>query len=120
MANFKPCAIKLENKNELKATTSNTKRFLAISSPASQAPVSSKLFWPGVAKDRPTNTATVNKELTLTRPSRAVTCILVVPLFRAFSNSSMGPSENMECPAIPTLGLFAGLQVQCRFLQNGF
>lgn len=46
--------------------------------PASQAERFSRLRWPGVVRERPTKTAIVKSELTLTRPSRAVTWTLVV------------------------------------------
>lgn len=66
-----------EKRKKLKDTTSNTRSFLATSMPASQAEFS-RLCWCGVVKDSPTNTAIVKSELTLTRPSRAVTWTLVV------------------------------------------
>lgn len=46
--------------------------------PASQEERFSKLRWPGVVRDRPTNTAIVKREFTLTSPSNAVTWTLVV------------------------------------------
>lgn len=46
--------------------------------PASQEERFSRLRWPGVVRDRPTNTAIVKREFTLTSPSNAVTWTLVV------------------------------------------
>ncbi|KAM0946994.1 hypothetical protein DsansV1_C08g0081421 [Dioscorea sansibarensis] len=78
IASFSPWAIRLENRKKLKATTSKTSRLRTTSGPASQAEVPSRLRWPGAVRERPTKTAIVKRELTLTRPSRAVTWMLVV------------------------------------------
>lgn len=78
IANLRPCATKEENRKKLNDTTSNTSSFLATSLPASQADRFSSDLWLGVVRDRPTNTAIVKRELTLTSPSRAVTWTLVV------------------------------------------
>uniref|UniRef100_A0A2P2K033 Uncharacterized protein MANES_S088000 n=1 Tax=Rhizophora mucronata TaxID=61149 RepID=A0A2P2K033_RHIMU len=78
MASFRPCAIREEKRKKLKETTSKTRRFLATSMPASQADRFSRLCWFGTATVSPTKTAIVKSEFTFTRPSRAVTCTLVV------------------------------------------
>lgn len=46
--------------------------------PASQTEEFSRLCCPGVVSESPTKTAIVKRELTLTRPSNAVTWTLVV------------------------------------------
>ncbi|OMP07965.1 hypothetical protein COLO4_06907 [Corchorus olitorius] len=78
MASFKPWATRDEKRKKLKETTSKTKSFFATSMSASQGARFSRLCWPGVVKERPTKTAMVKRELTLTRPSKAVTWTLVV------------------------------------------
>ena len=65
IANFKPYAIKLEK--ALNNGTSKTRRLLIMFLPASQSPLSSRLFCPDDAADSPTNTSTVNYKFTLTR-----------------------------------------------------
>jgi len=77
-ASFSPWATSDEKRKKLKETTSKTRSFLATSTPASQEERFSRLRWPGVVRERPTNTAIVKRELTFTRPSRAVTWTLVV------------------------------------------
>lgn len=76
MASFRPCATRLEKRKKLKETTSKTNSLFATSGPASH--LSTRLCWPGVVRERPTKTAMVKRELTLTRPSRATTWTLVV------------------------------------------
>lgn len=51
---------------------------------ASHADRFSRLRWPGVVRERPTKTAIVNRELTFTRPSSAVTWMLVVAMDEAW------------------------------------
>ncbi|KAL4323864.1 hypothetical protein GQ457_11G003990 [Hibiscus cannabinus] len=73
MASFRPWATRDEKRKKLKETTSKTRSLLATSMSASQGALFSRLCWPGIVRERPTKTATVNRELTLTRPSKAVT-----------------------------------------------
>ena len=85
-ASFRPCATRLEKRKDEKATTSSTSRDRAIPGPASQDGSPARLCsCPGVARERPTNTATVKSEFTFTTPSSAVTCTLVV-----FADSAAG------------------------------
>ncbi|PON75134.1 hypothetical protein PanWU01x14_044860 [Parasponia andersonii] len=77
MASLSPCATSDEKRKKLNDTTSNTSSFFATSIPASHARFS-RLCWPGVVRESPTKTAMVKSEFTFTRPSRAVTCTLVV------------------------------------------
>lgn len=78
MASLKPWAIKKENRKKLKETNSKTWSFRSMPIPTSEPGLFSRLCCPGLAKDRPTKTATVKREFTLTRPSRAVTWTLVL------------------------------------------
>lgn len=78
MASLRPWATRDEKRKKLNDTTSNTKSFFATEISASQADRFSRLRWPGVVRERPTKTAIVKRELTFTRPSSAVTWILVV------------------------------------------
>jgi hypothetical protein len=78
IANFRPWATREEKRKKLKETTSKTSSFLTMSTPALQAVLFPRLFWLGVVRESPTKTAMEKSEFTLTRPSRAVTCTLVV------------------------------------------
>ena len=59
----------LDNRKQENAITSYKISILASPAPEWHSSLGSRLFIPGVAMDKPTNTAIVNRELTLTRSS---------------------------------------------------
>jgi len=101
IACFKPCATKLEKRKELNDTTWNVRRFLAMSSPAMQALSSTNVAAPGVVIVKPTNTANVNKEFTLMRPSSAETWMLVVPSLNELPGTYGNSSDLVSITCAP-------------------
>uniref|UniRef100_A0A5K0XEY4 Uncharacterized protein n=1 Tax=Nymphaea colorata TaxID=210225 RepID=A0A5K0XEY4_9MAGN len=95
---FSPCAMRLEKRKALKDNTSHSTSWRAASALASQPALLLRLFWPGLARESPRNTAMVKREFTLTSPSRAVTWMFVVsPTLLSWSPLPMVALED-RCP----------------------